>query len=61
MSVDQDDFKMSRSFINRQDHCEDTYWKTKDNECSAEKGWGYIRSIGPQIKNTIANTIFNSL
>jgi len=44
MSVDREDFKTSRLFINRQDHCETTDRKTKDNERRAEKGWGYIRS-----------------
>jgi len=43
--VDREDFKTRRSFINRQDHRENTDRKTKDNERSTEKARGYIRSI----------------
>jgi len=48
MSVGQEDFKMSRSFINRQDRCENTDGKNKRQERSAEKGRSYIRSVAQQ-------------
>jgi len=35
-----------------QDRCENTDRKSKGNECRAEKGWGYIRSIA--VKTWIA-------
>jgi len=60
MSVDQEDFKMNRSFINRQDHCENADWKTKDNEHSAEKGWCYIRSIAAEILLVIGHSLFSA-
>ncbi len=48
MSVNQEDFKMSDSFINLYDltfMLQKYKRKTEDNECSAEKGRSYIRSI----------------
>jgi len=45
MSVDRKYFETSHSFINRQDRCENTDQKTKDNECSAEKGLHEVYSL----------------